>query len=115
MGASLAGVWGVATDELTYLLPLQQRQDRTSRSIRLPTLRTAVHSLGTLRPRLPAIHSLAQATFHCKEALEFGTKLVGGVSPKKAGTEHLGLPVFGSVREVRSHVRAISSRDCVEC
>ncbi|BGP45536.1 ligase of succinyl-coa [Rhodotorula kratochvilovae] len=39
------------------------------------------------------------ATFHCKEALEFGTKLVGGVSPKKAGTEHLGLPVFGSVRE----------------
>lgn len=50
------------------------------------------------------------ATFHCKEALAFGTKLVGGVSPKKAGTEHLGLPVFGSVREVRflvvsSHLR----------
>lgn len=41
-----------------------------------------------------------QATFHCREALEFGTKLVGGVSPKKAGTEHLGQPVFGTVREV---------------
>ncbi|KAM0787950.1 Succinate--CoA ligase [ADP/GDP-forming] subunit alpha, mitochondrial [Microbotryomycetes sp. NB124-2] len=39
------------------------------------------------------------ATFHSKEALAFGTKLVGGVSPKKAGSEHLGLPVFGSVRE----------------
>lgn len=40
------------------------------------------------------------ATFHCKEALEFGTKLVGGVSPKKAGTTHLGQPVFGTVMQV---------------
>ncbi|KAL8291925.1 hypothetical protein RQP46_002183 [Phenoliferia psychrophenolica] len=45
------------------------------------------------------------ATFHCREALEFGTKLVGGVSPKKAGTEHLGQPVFGTVREAKEKTR----------
>lgn len=39
------------------------------------------------------------ATFHAEEAMAFGTKVVGGVTPGKGGTIHLGLPVFNSVEE----------------
>uniref|UniRef100_A0A1A9W1Z7 Succinate--CoA ligase [ADP/GDP-forming] subunit alpha, mitochondrial n=1 Tax=Glossina brevipalpis TaxID=37001 RepID=A0A1A9W1Z7_9MUSC len=46
------------------------------------------------------------ATFHCKTALEYGTKLMGGVSPKKAGQQHLGLPVFKSVKEAKDATEA---------
>ncbi|GBE77834.1 succinyl-CoA-ligase [Sparassis latifolia] len=39
------------------------------------------------------------ATFHVKEALEYGTNMVAGVSPHKVGQTHLGIPVFGSVKD----------------
>ena len=45
-------------------------------------------------------------TFHSEQALKYGTQLVGGVTPKKGGQKHLGLPVFNSVIEAKEKTQA---------
>lgn len=51
----------------------------------------------------------AQGTFHSEQALAYGTKLVGGVSPNKGRTMHLGLPVFNTVRDAVQETGATAS------
>ncbi|MEC7157967.1 MAG: succinate--CoA ligase subunit alpha [Pseudomonadota bacterium] len=50
-----------------------------------------------------------QGTFHSEQALEYGTKLMGGVTPGKGGTLHLGLPVFNTVAEAVNTTNATAS------
>ncbi len=51
----------------------------------------------------------AHGTFHSEQSLKYGTQLVGGVTPKKGGQKHLGLPVFNSVAEAKEKTNATAT------
>jgi len=51
----------------------------------------------------------SQGTFHSEQAIAYGTKMVGGVTPGKGGTSHLGLPVFDTVKEAKEATDADAS------
>lgn len=63
-----------------------------------------------------------QGTFHCEQGLAYGTRFVGGVTPGKGGSEHLGLPVFDTVAEATAalapdasviYVPAVAAADAI--
>src|SRR6202043_257501 len=51
----------------------------------------------------------AQGTFHSEQAIAYGTRMVGGVTPGKGGTRHLDLPVFNTVHQAKAATGCVAS------
>ena len=52
----------------------------------------------------------SQGTFHSEQAIAYGTKMVGGVTPGKGGQTHLGLPIYDTVWQAKAATGAKSAR-----
>jgi succinyl-CoA synthetase alpha subunit len=55
-----------------------------------------------------------EGTFHAEQMIEYGTKVIGGVTPGKGGTVHEGIPVFNTVTEAIKKIHPYGRGTCLD-